>query len=570
MPTIGIKRDLLFETLGKTYTDDEFQELCFEFGLELDEVTTEKQMLTKEQGEGAQAQDASEEIIYRIEIPANRYDLLCLEGLSNGLLVFQKKRESPIYEKVIPEKIEKLFVTKTTAQIRPYVVAAILRDVKLNKDRYANFIDLQDKLHQNICRKRTLVAIGTHDLDTIKGPFTYDAKKPQDIRFIPLNQTKEMNGEELMNFYSNHAQLKSYLPIIKDSPVYPVIYDSRNTILSLPPIINGDHSKISVDSKNIFIECTATDLTKAKIVLDTMVTLFSQYCSEPFKIEAVEVHNADDTIITYPELSVRNEKVLVDKLNKYIGINVDAENVADMLKIPPTRHDVIHTTDIIEDVAIAYGYNKIEHTIPNINTVGGMFPLNKLTELLRVELAQSGFTEGLTFTLCSRDDVAKKMNKNIDEIPAVHISNPKTAEFQIARTTLIPGLLKTISANKKMPLPLKLFEISDVILKDDEAEVGARNERRLCAVNYNKHAGFEVVHGILDRIMQVLEVPWNKSNGYSLKAVDDPAYFPRRCASVLYKGISIGKIGILHPTVLEAFELVNPVSVVELTIEPFV
>jgi phenylalanyl-tRNA synthetase beta chain len=154
-----------------------------------------------------------------------------------------------------------------------------------------------------------------------------------------------------------------------------------------------------------------------------------------------------------------------------------------------------------------------------------MFPLNKLTEQLRVEMAQSGFTEGLTFTLCSRDDVAKKMNKKIEDIPAVHISNPKTAEFQIARTSLLPGLLKTLSANKKLPLPLKLFEISDVILKDDAAEVGAKNERRVCAVNCNKHAGFEVVHGLLDRIMQVLEVPWDKTTGYSLKAVDGEILF---------------------------------------------
>lgn len=65
--------------------------------------------------------------------------------------------------------------------------------------------------------------------------------------------------------------------------------------------------------------------------------------------------------------------------------------------------------------------------------------------------------------------MAAKLGWKIEDIPAVHISNPKTLEFQIARTTLVPGLLKTIAANKKMPLPLKLFEISDVILKDSEA-----------------------------------------------------------------------------------------------------
>lgn len=70
------------------------------------------------------------------------------------------------------------------------------------------------------------------------------------------------------------------------------------------------------------------------------------------------------------------------------------------------------------------------------------------------------------FFKCSRDDVATKLGRSIESIPAVHISNPKTLEFQVCRTTLLPGLLKTIAANKKMPLPLKIFEISDVILKD--------------------------------------------------------------------------------------------------------
>jgi phenylalanyl-tRNA synthetase beta chain len=498
-------------------------------------------MLIKEQGDVASSEIASssEEIIYRIEIPANRYDLLSLEGLVNGILVFLNKRESPRYKRISSKDpdLTKLTVTSNPAKIRPYVVGAILRNVSFNKDRYNNFIDLQDKLHQNICRKRTIVAIGTHDLDTLQGPFIYDAKPPKDIRFIPLNQNKEMDGEELMNFYSTHAQLKAYLPIIRDSPVYPVIYDSNGVVLSLPPIINGDHSKISVNTKNVFIECTATDLTKAKIVLDTIVTLFSEYCQEQFTVESVDVHSADGSVVTYPDLNFRTENISVSATNKFIGIEISANDMAEMLsrmllnakvidddtiavEIPPTRQDIIHKQDIYEDAAIAFGFNKIQKSIPNINTVGAVYPLNKLTELLRFEMAQAGFTEGLTFTLCSRDDVGKKMNKDIEKTPAVHISNPKTAEFQIGRTTLIPGLLKTLAANRKMPLPLKLFEISDIILKDDEAEVGARNERRLCAVNCNKSAGFEVVHGMLDRVMQVLEIPFDKEIGYFLKKSD--------------------------------------------------
>ncbi|XP_018580041.1 phenylalanine--tRNA ligase beta subunit [Anoplophora glabripennis] len=595
MPTVGVKRDLLFQCLGKTYTDEEFQKLCFEFGLELDEVTTEKQMIVKEQGEDSQlSSGASEDVIYRIDIPANRYDLLCLEGLVLGLLIFQGRVPHPVFKAVKPSEgdLQKLIIKPDTAKIRPFAVAAILRNLHFNPDTYNSFIDLQDKLHQNICRKRSLVAIGTHDYDTIKGPFIYDAKPPKDIKFVPLNQDKEYTAEELMTFYSTHAQLKQYLHIIKDSPVYPVITDSNGVVLSLPPIINGNHSRITLNTTNVFIECTATDLTKAKIVLDTLVCTFSQYCSNRYTVEYCEVINPSGTSVLYPELQYRTEIVSVRKVNRKIGINESPEGVAELLTkmclkseitsngddikvtIPPTRHDVIHPCDIYEDVAIAYGYNNIRRTLPKTNTIGQQFPVNKLSDLLRSPIAEAGFTEALTFTLCSKDDVSMKLRiESIDEVPAVHISNPKNLEFQVCRTTLLPGILKTIAANKKMPLPMKIFEVSDVVLKDAEAEVGARNERRICAVNCNRNAGFEIVHGLLDKIMLLFEVPWSptkNSVGYYLKAANDPTYFPGRCAEIICNGKPIGKIGVLHPDVLSKFELTNPCSAMEINIQPFV
>ncbi|XP_076389314.1 phenylalanine--tRNA ligase beta subunit isoform X3 [Megachile rotundata] len=462
MPTISIKRDLLFTALKRTYSDEEFQDLCFKFGLELDEVTTEKQIIMKEQGVVENA-GTSEEIIYKIDIPANRHDLLCLESLSVGLLIFLNELDIPRYTAILPNTgPQKIVMTEQCLKIRGHIVAAVLRDITFTKDSYDSFIDLQDKLHQNIGRKRSLVSIGTHDLDTIKGPFLYDAKSPADISFIPLNQDKEYTGEGIMNLYANHAQLKQYLHIIKDSPVYPIITDSNGIVLSLPPIINGDHSKITLDTKNVLIECTATDLTK--------------------------------------------------------------------------------------------------------------FPLNKLSDHLRIELACSGFTEALTFSLCSREDISDKLGHKLENIPAVHISNPKTSEFQVARTTLLPGLLKTLAANKKMPLPHKLFEVSDVVLKDDTVEVGARNNRHLCVVYCNKSDGFETIHGLLDRILQVLEVPWSSNkdeNGYYLRAADDPTFFPHRCAEIVCYNKVIGKMGILHPDVLSKFDLSMPCSVLEIDIEPF-
>ena len=96
MPTISIGRDKLFDRIGKHFTDDAFDELCFEFGIELDDVTSERMMAEKERGststseqqDSAQFADLSDEIIYKIEIPANRYDLLCLEGLARSLRTF--------------------------------------------------------------------------------------------------------------------------------------------------------------------------------------------------------------------------------------------------------------------------------------------------------------------------------------------------------------------------------------------------------------------------------------------------------------------------------------------------
>ncbi|KAL6268768.1 hypothetical protein P5V15_001893 [Pogonomyrmex californicus] len=589
MPTIGIKRDLLFQALGRTYSDDEFQTLCFKFGLELDEVTTEKQMIAKEQGT-IEDIDASEEIIYKIDIPANRYDLLCLESLSVGLLIFLNKMSIPCYRALKPKKeMERIVMTSECLKIREHIVAAILRNVTLTQESYNSFIDLQDKLHQNIGRKRTLISIGTHDLDTIKGPFLYDAKPPSEICFKPLYQDKEYTGEEIMQLYATHAQLKQYLPIIKDSSVYPVIYDSNGVVLSLPPIINGDHSKITLDTKNIFIECTATDLTKARIVVDTIVCAFSHYCKMKYTAEIVEVVYPDDQTFYYPDLKYRMEKVDYNKAINYIGIKQTPEEVAQLLskmslkteikdkntlmvEIPPTRHDVIHLCDIYEDIAIAYGYNEIEKVMPYVSTIAAEFPLNKLSDQIRIELAQAGFTEALTFSLCSREDIADKLGYKIDDVPAVHISNPKTLEFQVARTSLLPGLLKTISANKKMPLPHKLFEVSDVVLRDNTAEVGARNNRRLCAVYANKSAGFEIIHGLVDRILLLLDVPWSMNkieDGYYLRAADDPMFFPQRCAEIICYGDVIGKMGVLHPDVLSKFELNIPCSMMEINIEPF-
>lgn len=600
MPTIAVDKYALYEALGRKYTTEEFDELCFDFGIELDEDTeNDERPTTNGEKEAPQL---------KIEIPANRYDMLCYEGISLMLNIFLHRQKAPQYTLKAPAngQIQTITVSKDTTRIRPYISGAILRNIKFDKARYDSFIALQDKLHQNLARQRTLVAIGTHDLDTIKGPFTYEALAPKDIKFTPLNQKKEMNAEELMEFYDKDKHLGRYLHIIRDSPVYPVIYDSNRVVCSMPPIINGDHSKISVDTTNVFIEATATDKTKLEIVINMIVAMFSQYTEEQFTVEPVQVvseHNGESRQV--PNLSPRTTQAEVDYINSCCGVGLTAEDICKLLErmsyiarpsksdpniididVPITRADVLHQADIMEDVCIAYGFNKLPRSFPKVSaTVGQPLAINELGDILRQEAAMAGWAEVLPLILCSHDENFAWLNRKDDGNTAVKLANPKTAEYQVVRTSLLPGLLKTIRENKHHSVPMKIFECSDVAFKAPELERKSRNERHFAAAWYGKTSGFEVVHGLMDRLMAMLRLRFRYddedtdtkkkkvNDEYWIEEVDDATFFAGHAASVHVKidgkESKIGIFGILHPTVLEKFELKYPVSVLELNTEVF-
>ncbi|VUC23327.1 unnamed protein product [Clonostachys rosea] len=594
MPTISVDKYKLYEALGQKFTTEEFEDLCFEYGIELDEDTeNEERPIVNGEQEPPQL---------KIEIPANRYDMLCFEGIALNLNIFRGRIPTPNYRVVAPKDEEQyvINVLPETAQVRPLIAGAILRNVKFTKDRYESFISLQDKLHQNLARQRTLVSIGTHDLDTVKGPFTYEALPPRDIKFVPLNQTKEMNSEELMTFYEKDKHLGRYLHIIRDSPVYPVVYDANKIVCSLPPIINGEHSKITLNTTNIFVEVTATDATKLEIVLDMVVTMFSEYAAEPFTVEPVKIvsdHN-DSTRVT-PSLRPRITSVEIDYLNSCTGLNESPESLAKLLSkmayiakpsdkdanilevsIPATRPDVLHQCDVMEDLAVCWGYNNLPRTEPNRSaTVGGPLLINKLGDIFRTEAAMAGWSEVMPLILCSHDENFSWLNRKDDGKTAIKLANPKTLEYQIVRTSLLPGLLKTIRENKSHSLPMKIFEVADVGFKDESLERRARNERHFAAAWCGRSSGFEIVHGLLDRLLLMLRTSFitrdqaGKPDGYWIEELKEDTYFHGHAAAVHLrlngKEQRIGEFGILHPSVLENFELRYPVSTLEINLEVF-
>lgn len=591
MPTICVERESLLKKL--TYYDQsintkKLDDLCFDFGLELEEALEDNGKIT-----------------YKIEVGSNRYDLLCVEGIVRSLLVYQGYIKLPKFLKYSPECVEsltssmsksslqKLTIDASKLDYRPFCVAAVLKNITLDQERYDSFIDLQEKLHQNLGRKRSLFAIGTHDLDKVQGPFKYVGIDPRNIKFVPLNETNEFTAMQLMEKYSTESHLKPYLPLIKDKPVFPVIYDANNVVLSMPPIINGNKSRIELTTKNILIEVTGSDMTKINIALDTMVTMFLQYCSAPYDkvAECVEISTEKGNIWS-PSLKYRSEVIHVKEIIRKIGVEFECNQIIHLLEkmglsskangndeiivsIGPSRHDILHTCDIIEDVAIAYGINNIPKNIPktisthNKSTVA----INSLSDYIRSLRCLSEFMEACTFVLVAKDDISKKMRKSIEEtkVQMIEIANPKTSEFQAARTTLIPGLLKTLKENRHMALPIKLFEISDVVLKDSSQDTGAKNQRRLCCLVYDNVSDMAGMQGVIDGIMKELGVPFKnvKNDGYQYIKMENETYLPGRCGEIKVFGIPIGEIGILHPEVVKNFDLKCPCVAVEVAIELF-
>ena len=157
-----------------------------------------------------------------------------------------------------------------------------------------------------------------------------------------------------------------------------------------------------------------------------------------------------------------------------------------------------------------------------------------------------------------------RMRQEVNHDECVQLSNPKTQEFEIVRTSLLPGLLMCLKENSALNVPQKLFEVSDTVVKcGEETDTGAKNIRRVAAMVIDTSSNFEVIHGLLDLVMTKVGADFTKRDYQLVEDDTDPRFFPTRGFSVLLKGKKIGCIGVLHPEILHNFELKYPVSAVE-------
>lgn len=490
----------------------------------------------------------------RIEVFPNRPDMLMVEGAARSLkgilgiekgLALYSAAPAVNYAKIDPK----------TREIRPFVSFAIVRNVTMDDATVASIMQIQEKLHQTHGRKRRKVAIGIHDLDRISFPVTYTAVHPDSVSFVPLETQFSLSCRQILE---RHPKGREYAHLLSDKPLYPLITDSKGTVLSMPPIINGNATRVTPETRNLLIDVTGED----EEAVEKACTIISTGLAE--RGATIEkVHTGEKVT---PILSPTKIKLSVSYVRRILGADLSIDEISEALErmrfsteeidsetievtIPPYRTDIFHQIDLVEDVAIGYGYSNFEPALPSLPAIGKEHPVIARSNRAKDAMIGLGYQEVYTFAMTSPSKLFGKMG--VSERPVATVSNPKTEDFTVLRDKLLPSLLDILSINKHNSYPQKIFEAGDVVVLDEGADVSCRTERHLAAV----FAGgtFEGAKGHLQYLLSQLGLA-----SAEFKPSEREHFLPGRQAEIVFEGQVIGSIGEIHPAALEGHGLDLP------------
>ncbi len=494
-----------------------------------------------------------------IEFFPNRPDLYSVEGLARALRAFFDielgMRTYDISASDIVMKVE-----TSVKNVRPYVVGAVIRGVELDDKAIRSLMELQEKLHLTVGRKRAKVAIGVHDLDKVHPPFVYKAVAPGSISFVPLAKEEMMTLAEVLE---KHEKGKDYKQLLEGKELYPVILDARNEVLSFPPIINGRLTTVTTETRNLFIDVTGTDQNTISGVLNIVC---SSIAERGGVIETITLRGEEKGMT--PNLRPKQWLLDVDRTNAALGLDLEplamcqcltrmgysAEPKGRKVKVSssPVRMDLIHQADVVEDVAIGYGYENFGNSKPVSRTIGGERRMERVADLVRQMMVGYGHWEVTTLTLSSMDEQFSKVP--YPEVQAVEVLNPVSEDHNCLRVQLIPSLLTVLRRSKHRDLPQRIFEVGDVV-------VDAKRRKHLAVMSIHSKAGFTEMKSLAEGVLKELGVQC------SLLPGDMGMFIPGRCAMVKVNGRMVGHFGELHPQVITAYELGHPVIAFELDLQ---
>lgn len=502
----------------------------------------------------------------------NRPDLWSVEGLSRALRGYLNQ-EKGIKQYSVGKPVIEVNVNAKLWNIRPFICCSIIKGIHLSDDIIKGIMHLQDKLDQTYGRNRQKTSIGIYNFDLIKPPIEYTAVKPVDVSFVPLGFTEKMNLDEILE---RHPKGVEYAHIVKKNSLYPMLFDSEGKVLSFPPIINSnDLGKITEESRNLLVEVTgtlhSTVLNTLNLVtlalIDRGGTAYGATVNYPEKSEYQE-----NTVVT-PNFGNKRFELSVEYANRLLGLNLSVKEIPDLLAtaglgvekvsgesltvlVPCYRVDVMHQVDIIEDIAVAYGYNNIEPLWRELPTTGQPKADQYRVDLARELMVGLGYQEILNYTLTNPESLFDKMN--VEKGKLVELANPKVVTMTCLRNWLLPSVMEFLSKNQSVEFPQRIFELGKVTLLDESAETKTRDEDWLSAVTTHATANFTEVKSVLDAFLSNFGVEWQ------IKETVHPSFIEGRVGKVIVGGVDVGVVGEVSPLVLEAWGLLNPVAAFEL------
>jgi phenylalanyl-tRNA synthetase beta chain len=497
----------------------------------------------------------------------NRTDLLTQEGTGRALRAFLGVKPGLAAYPVEKAKTE-LRVDASVAQVRHFAALCFVRGVPFDDAYVKTVIDAQEKLTHSPGRRRKKIAIGIHDAKGLAGPFTYTCVGAKDKPFVPLNETRAMTPGQVMADHPKGREYAHLLPAGK----FPVFLDGKGEVLSLPPVINAQRTAVTAATRDLLLDVTGTDLPSVKATIALLATSFAERGG---RIEAVTVQDASGTW-TAPELKATERVLHVDDVSRLLGRAFTGDEAAAALrrmghdadgfdtkvhvKSPAWRFDLLHAVDLIEDVAIGFGYANLARTLPKAGTFGGTLPSQHLEDAARAALCGQGWSEAKTLTLS--DPKAQWTNWGEKAGSAVQLLNPVLEEQTLLRTRLVPSLLGVLAANRHRSLPQRLFEAGHVVLPDGKG--GWPNRLHLAGVELSAKANFSDAKGLVLALLRDLRLD------AALEPDHRPGFIKGRQGKVVAKGKTVGHFGELHPDTLVAFDLGAPCVAFELDLAAFV
>ena len=493
-----------------------------------------------------------------IEINPNRPDLIPLEGLVRAFNTFQGKTKNKIYPINKPEKNYKVVIDKSVKEVRPNTVCAIVKNLKLDDERIKDLVNFQEKIHTTMGKNRKKMAIGIYPLDKINLPLRYEAKNPLNIKFTPLGYEKEMNAQQILK---RHPAGIEYSHLLKGKTKLPIFIDANEKILSLPPIINSNETgKVTGNTENLFIECSGFDKEILNKALNILVTSLIDMGGKAYSMKIYDKKNQ----IT-PDLTTEKIKVSLENVNKLLGINLKEKEMINLLNkmgheykkgfafVPAWRTDILHEVDLIEDIAISYGYDKFVPEIPKLATIGEESRENKLKSKISELLIGLNLLEISSYHLMKKDETKKLKLKNILEV-----ENSKT-EYKVLRQNLLSSVLRVLSKNKDKEYPQNIFEIGKVFSQDDNQETGIKEQTNL--VIALTPGNFTEIKQHLEYLTKMLDLP------HRVKETTQQGFIEGRTGSIILHDKEIGHFGEVHPNTLKTWNLKMPLAVLELNLD---